>query len=206
MVESPGSVLSPAVANAATGNMVMSKLSANNHDMTFFFTSNAPFSHRYCKVYQSITGNRPASFDSPKSSACLFILWPLTALRIKIPVVVPMAEFVSTYVGNKFTHPAFIETSVISSDGFYHTPPRKSRPYLNYFYYFEEWQNRFLCRKPVTIPQCIDIFPSTNDKLLILSVLCCFSFIYDVLYLLCSECWRNITFPCRISQFTFAAI
>lgn len=37
------SVPSPSAASAATGNMVMNKLSANNHDITFFFTSNAPF-------------------------------------------------------------------------------------------------------------------------------------------------------------------
>ena len=93
-----------------------------------------------------------------------------------------MAEFVSTYVGNKFAHPAFIEIPLIFPDEFYHTPPENQDLILIFFYYFEEWQNCFLCHKSDTIPQCIDIFPSVGDSLLVFSVLCCFSFSYDVLY------------------------
>lgn len=35
-----------------------------------------------------------------------------------------MAEFVSTYAGNKFAHPAFNEISMKFSDEFYHPPPK----------------------------------------------------------------------------------
>ena len=69
------------------------------------------------------------------------------------------------------------------SEKFYHTPPPENQDIiLNFFYYFEEKQNSILCRKIVTIPQCIDIFPSVGDSLLVFSVLCCFSFSYEVLY------------------------
>lgn len=85
-----------------------------------------------------------------------------------------MAEFVSTYVGNKFAHPAFIEIPLIFPDEFYHTPPENQDLILIFFYYFEEWQNCFLCHKSDTIPQCIDIFPSVGDSLLFFR--CCVAF------------------------------